>query len=68
MRIAASVGVMVVVLVAIGPLPGIAGMVVLVAAGGATYAIAAIVLNVLDIRTALVSYAGWIPGRTVRAS
>jgi O-antigen/teichoic acid export membrane protein len=67
-RIGASVAVMVVVLTVIGPLPGITGMVALVAAGGATYAIAAIVFNVLDIRAALASYTGWIPGRTVRAS
>jgi len=68
MRIGASVGIMVVVLSAIGPLPGIAGMVVLVAAGCAAYSLAALAFNVLEIRTALAAYAGWMPGKAARAS
>ena len=49
-------------------LPGIAGMVLLVAAGCAAYAIAALAFNVLDVRAALAAYAGWLPGKAARAS
>lgn len=67
-RIGASVLVMVGVLAAIGPLDGIAGLAALVVAGGAAFASAAIAFNVLDVRAALLPYARWLPGRTVRAS
>ncbi len=59
---------MVGVLAAIGPLDGIAGLAALVVAGGAAFASAAIAFNVLDVRAALLPYARWLPGRTVRAS
>ncbi|HZP08106.1 lipopolysaccharide biosynthesis protein [Methyloceanibacter sp.] len=67
-RIGASAVVMVGVLAAIGPLDGIAGLVVLVMAGGGAFAGAALAFNVLDIRPALLPYTRWLPGKAVRAS
>ena len=67
-RIGASVAIMAIVLYAIGPLPGIPGLVALVIAGGAAYGLAALAFNVLEIWTALAAYAGWMPGKAARAS
>ncbi len=67
-RIGAAVGVMVVVLSAIGSLPGVLGLVLLVAAGGAAYALAAVTFNVVEVRAVLAAYVGWIPGKAARAS
>jgi O-antigen/teichoic acid export membrane protein len=67
-RIAAAVGVMVAVLWAIEPLPGVIGLILHIAAGVAAYTIAALALNVLDSRKALSAFAGAIPSKLVRVS
>jgi len=67
-RILAATGVMVGVLAAIGPLPGLLGLIVLIAAGGMTYGAVAVGLNALNLRTTLIDYWGRLSNRPVEAS
>ena len=67
-RILAATGAMVVVLAAIGPLPGLLGLIVLIAAGGMTYGAVAVGLNALNLRTTLIDYWGRLSNRPVEAS
>jgi O-antigen/teichoic acid export membrane protein len=67
-RIAAATAVMVAVLAAIGPLPGILGLVVLIAAGGTAYVVTAVALNALNLRNVLLdTWTRW-SSRPVEAS
>lgn len=67
-RIATATAVMVVVLAVIGPLPGILGLAVLVAAGGAAYVVTAVALNALNLRTVFLDYWGRLLSRPVGAA
>lgn len=67
-RILAAVGVMVVVLAAIGPLPGLLGLVALVVAGGTAYTATAVALNALNLRTTVMTYWDRLVSRPVSAS
>jgi O-antigen/teichoic acid export membrane protein len=55
-RIAVSVSMMVVVLSVVQPAGGLAGLLLQIAIGGTTYALAVLALNVLDTRTVLMAH------------
>ncbi|ODS01010.1 hypothetical protein AUC69_07385 [Methyloceanibacter superfactus] len=67
-RIGAATAVMAGVIAAIGPLPGIAGLIVLIAAGGTAYAVTAVALNALNLRVTLLASLGRLSSRAVEAS
>ena len=67
-RIATATAVMVGVIAAIGPLSGLVGLTILIVAGGSAYAITAVALNALNLRTVLTTYLGRLSSRPVGAS
>jgi len=67
-RIAGATAVMVAVIAAIGPLPGLAGLIVSIAAGGTAYAVTAVALNAFNLRTVFTTYLGRLASRPVRVS
>jgi O-antigen/teichoic acid export membrane protein len=67
-RIAFSTGVMVAVVAAIGPLPGLVGLITLIVAGGTAYTITAVALNTLNLRTLLLDHWARLWSRPVGAS
>jgi len=67
-RISGATAVMVAVIAAIGPLPGLAGLIVSIAAGGTAYAVTAVALNAFNLRTVFTTYLGRWASRPVRVS